>query len=436
MQAGFVALLMAGLLAGCGGKSSSNSNASLRLINATLTHASISLLANSSPAIPATAIDTVSSYAGVAAGGTTLQVNDDAGAALATTSPSLAGNQHYALLAYESGGTLRTAFIAEETAAPAAGRAALRVFDAATDAGAVDVYVTDPAVDITTGTSSPTFSLPATNSAQSTQFLSFAPATYRVRVTAAGVPTDVRLDIPSIVLASGQLATVIVTPTTGGALANGSVLLQQGAYTAARNTNARVRLAAAVSGGAQVTATAGAPAGNVGNAVVSPFVTGYVVVPAGSAISVSVNGNSVGSPAGTLAAGSDNTLLVHGSPASSTASLVIDDNRLPTLSTNLKIRLLNGLTGAAPPPVRLVANLLIVADNVQPGTASAYPAVAVATATPTTLLAVYSTSGGPNLYPAGSGSSGTGQTLPPNAVYTLFMFGDSGAPAPFLSRDR
>ena len=52
---------------------------------------------------------------------------------------------------------MRTTVIAEDTAAPAAGTASLRVFDAATDAGAIDVYVTDPAVDITTLTS-PTFS--------------------------------------------------------------------------------------------------------------------------------------------------------------------------------------------------------------------------------------------------------------------------------------
>ena len=93
---------------------------------------------------------------------------------------------------------MRTTVIAEDTAAPAAGTASLRVFDAATDAGAIDVYVTDPAVDITTLTS-PTFSFSSSTSLQASGFLSIAPGTYRVRVTGAGNPADLRLDMPSVV---------------------------------------------------------------------------------------------------------------------------------------------------------------------------------------------------------------------------------------------
>ena len=54
-----------------------------------------------------------------------------------------------------------------------------------------------------------------------------APGTYRIRVTGAGNPSDLRLDIPS---RPGQPAgaTVILTPTAGGTLANGSVLIEDG----------------------------------------------------------------------------------------------------------------------------------------------------------------------------------------------------------------
>ena len=428
--AGMAWALAAATLVGCGGNNSSNT-ANLRLVNATLTHASITLLANSTSVIAATPLDTVSSYSGVSTGSPALQINDaTSGTVLATTAPSLAGGQHYALVAYESGGTLRTAVIGEDTAAPISGTAVLRLFNTATDAGAIDVYVTDPSVDIST-LSSPTFSFAASSSTQASAFLSFAPGTYRVQVTGAGNTSDLRLDMgASVTLASQQIDTVILTPTTGGTLVNGSVLIQQAAYAASRNTNSRVRLAAAVSGNALVTATAGAPLGNIGLNVVAPSVGGYVVVPAGSAIAVGVNGNSVGSPVGALTAGSDNTLLVYGNPATAVASIVVDDNHLPALSTNLKIRMLNGLTGASPPPLTLEANFAIVANNVLPGTASAYSVVAVATAS-TTSLAVYSPSSVANLYPGGSGL-----TLPPNAVYTLFMLGDQGAPLPVLRKDR
>src|SRR5664280_3513124 len=213
---GAMAITAAALMAACGGGGSNSSQASVRLLNATVTHPNLSLLSNSSSIVSPVPIDTVSNFVGVDSGSPTLQINDaDTGTALATTSPSLGSSQHYVVVAYESGGSLRTAVIQEDNAAPTTGTAVLRVFDAATDAGAVDVYVTDPATDLAT-VSSPTFSFPASTQAQSGVFLSFAPGTYRVRVVGSGNIADLRLDIPSIVLASQQLATVFLTPTSGG----------------------------------------------------------------------------------------------------------------------------------------------------------------------------------------------------------------------------
>ena len=205
----------AAALAGCG-SSSSNKNASVRLVNATLTHASINLLANSEPVVTATAINTVSEYADVPSGSPSLQVNDaTSGAVLAVTAPTVAESQKFALVAYESGGAVRTAVISEGTTLPPANTAIVRIFNAATDAGSIDVYITDPAVDITT-LSSPTFSFTSSTSVQATNFASFAApspagATYRIRVTGAGNPSDLRLDIPSILLLNQRVATVILT---------------------------------------------------------------------------------------------------------------------------------------------------------------------------------------------------------------------------------
>lgn len=411
-------------LTACGGGGGSSDSASVRLVNATLTHASISLLANGVAAVDATAIDAASGYVGVAAGSPALQVNDTtSGSALATLAPSVAKDSHYVVIAYESGGTLRTTVIAEDTAAPAAGTASLRVFDAATDAGAIDVYVTDPATDITTLTS-PTFTFISSTSLQASGFLAIAPGTYRVRVTGSGNPLDLRLDMPSVALTSQEVAALMLTPTTGGTLVNGAVLAQQGTYTAGRNTSARVRLAAAVSSGAIVSASAGTAA--IGSNVVAPSVGGYVIVPAGAALNVSVNGASITAPAVTLAAGSDSTLLVHGAAAAPTASLIADDNHLPATSGNLKLRLLNGLTGAAS-PLTLDAAFAVIASNVVPGTASPYAVVASSTAlrvdvfSPASLTPIYSDSA---------------LSVPGNAVYTLFMLGDAATPIPLLRRDR
>ena len=420
-----VALSAVAALTACGGGGGgSGDNASVRIVNATLTHASVDLLANGSVAVGATASDSVSGYAGVAAGSPALQVNDSTtGSALATLAPSVASGGHYVVIAYESGGALRTTVIAEDAAAPAAGTASLRVFDAATDAGAIDVYVTDPATDITT-LSSPTFTFAASTTLQASGFLSIAPGTYRVRVTGSGNPLDLRLDMPSVTLTNQQVAAIFLAPTVGGSLVNGAALVQQGAYTAGRNTSARVRLAAALTSAATVSATAGGAA--IASNVVAPSVGGYVLVPAGAALNVSVNGASVGAPATTPAAGSDSTLLVYGSAAAPTASLIADDNHLPTTTGNLKMRLLNGLTGAAS-PLTLDAAFAVIASNVLPGTASPYAVVGSSTAlrvdvfSPTSLTPVYSD-------PALS--------VPGNAVYTLFMLGDAGSPKPLLRRDR
>lgn len=418
-----LALAGAATLVGCGGKGGSGDTANVRLVNATLTHASITLLANSTSVIAATPLDTASTYSGVSTGSPALQINDaTSGTVLATTAPSLAGGQHYALVAYESGGTLRTAVIGEDTAAPASGTAVLRIFNTATDAGAIDVYVTDPSVDIST-LSSPTFSFAASSSTQASTFLSFAPATYRIRVTGAGNTSDLRLDIPSVVLASQQIDTVILTPTTGGTLANGSVLIQQGAYTAARNTSARVRLAAAVSSSAVVAASAGGT--TIASGFVAPAVGAYVIVPSGAAFTVTVNGAAVAAPAAALAAGSDATLLVYGNVGSATASLIADDNHLPALTANLRLRLVNGITGAAA-PLTLEANFAVLASDVAPGTASGYSVIAAAASTQ---LDVVDSSTQASLY-------SNSLVIPGNAVYTLFMVGGAGAPSGLLRRDR
>jgi hypothetical protein len=420
-----LALLCAVAVTSCGGKNSSSSTASVRLVNATLTHSSLTLLSNAAVVGTATAADSVSDYVGVVSGSPTLQVNDGVtSAALATLSPSVGGGAHYVLVAYENGGIVRTTVINEDVAAPAAGTASLRAFNAATDAGAIDIYVTDPAADIATLTS-PTFSFGTSTALQTSGFLSITPGTYRIRVTGAGNTSDLRLDIPSVVLASQQVASVILTPTTGGTLVNGAFLVQQAAYTAARNTNARIRLAAAVAGGATVTASSGTKA--IGTSVTSPAVGAYTLVPAGGPLNISVNGGTVAAPAAVPAAGSDSTLLVYGPAASAAASLIVDDNHLPAIATNLKLRIINGITGAAAPPLTLNAAFAVIASNVQPGTASTYGVVGASTAlrldvfSPSSLTPIYSES---NL------------AVPGNAVYTLFMLGDAGAPIHLLQRDR
>lgn len=416
-------VLMGVVLAGCGSGDSSG-DGSLRLINATRTHASLDLYQSSALAESATQMDTISGYASVPVGSPTLQLNDAGGStALLTTATTIVSGQHYTLLAYESAGSLKTAVLTEDFSAPASGTGQLRIFDTAIETGAIDVYITTPSTDLST-LSTPTTAFSAQTYAQSSGLMAYAPGTYRVRVTASGNKSQLLLDIPAVTIVDQQILTVALTPSAGGILLDGSMLSQQGAYTAARNTTARVRLAAAVSGGVPVAASAGSSV--IDSFTAAPAVGIYSIVPASGALNISVNSNSVGAPASTLTAGNDYTLLVYGSGTSATASLITDDNHLPTLATNTKLRLINGLTGTAT-GLTLEADFAAVASNVLPAVASAYGTVPGNSSMELDVTSALSSTA---IY------SRSGLNIPASSIYTLFMVGDSSAPQAVLRRDR
>ncbi|HWI11008.1 MAG TPA: DUF4397 domain-containing protein [Burkholderiaceae bacterium] len=421
-------------VSGCGSGGGDSSSANVRVANATLSpsHASIDLLVNAAIVPPAVAVGTVSAYAAPAAGSVTLQVNDAGGAtALVTAVPTLTGGNHYTVVAYESGGVVKfTPAIGEDVALPAAGVTTLRIYDAAIEAGAVDVYITAGACTTANLTTiSPAANFGAIVSVAATTVTQGA-GTYNVCATGSGSKTDIRMSLP-VTLAGQTVATVLMTPTSGGALINGALLVQQGAYTAVPNPNARVRLAAAVSGGATVTAlasdsTLSAPI--TIDSSVAPAFGFYALVPATSSLNVNVGvGNSVQVP-GSLVAGSDATLLVYGSPSSSTATLIADDNRPPTSATATRLRLINGVTGSAG-TLTLTANSAPVGINIGAGQWSSYQSLIGTTNNAGTAntfsFGLTSSTAGP--LTGLLGASGTG-TLNSNATYSVLAVGDISAP--------
>ncbi len=413
--AGVSAIAMA--LSGCG-SSDSSSSVTLRFANATLTHASLQLLVSSTPAITNTTLDTASATTYSAGSGTVaLQVNDNgSGTSLVSFQPTLANGLHYLVLAYESGGAVRTALINEDYTVGATGATNLRIIDLAPEAGKLDIYITSNACNATSLTAlSPTGSFNTSPVQPLVQ--SQGNGTFNVCVTALGSKNDIRLAMP-ITLVGAQAVDIVLTPASGGALLNGSVIVQQGAYAATRNTSARVRLAAAVSANALVSSTSSSGVVlDPGSA--APNYGFYTLVPASDALNVTVNGASVGLSSGTLKAGSDSTLLVYGAPGSATATLLADDNRPPTDATTAKVRLVNGVTGSAG-TLTLTAGSAPIGINVAPGTASGYAAITPASST-TTLLQLTSSANG--TYPAD-----TTNTLTANTVYSVLAVGDSAAP--------
>ena len=276
------------VLASCG--SSSSSSVSLRLANATLTHPSLDMLVNSSAAVTGTLTDTISSYVAPGSGSDTLQINDSgSGTVLATTVPTLTAGSHYTVVAYEAGGAVKTVVLSEDFTTPVSGSAELRVYEVAPSAGKLDVYITDPATDLSTVTS-PTYSF---ITGVTTPLLTLSPGNYRVRITGYGNKADLRMDTGAstpVTLTNQEIVTVLATPAAGGVLLNGSTIIEQGAYTASRNTNTRVRLAAAVPGGATVTALAGT---TPIDSSVAPNLGYYALVPSSSTHELTVSIHNV-----------------------------------------------------------------------------------------------------------------------------------------------
>ncbi|MDE2613830.1 MAG: DUF4397 domain-containing protein [Burkholderiales bacterium] len=417
-----VALALA--LTGCKSGSGSGS-ASVRVVNATHGHASIDLLVSGTKYAGPATTGQASSYGSVPSGSQTVQWADSGTVtALASVGPSLSESQAYTLIAYDSNGLLKAAWVGENDVAPAANTLNLRVIDLATDAGAVDVYVTAPGVDL--NTVNPNFSVGASGTSPSTAFLAFTPGTYEIRVTANGNKGDLRLDIPSVALANQQNVVVLLTPTLGGALVDGGVLIEQGAYTASYNGNARVRLVSGVPGG---TVSASTATTTLASNLPSPSIGSYAMVPPGAAAwTVSVNGAAAAVPPITLSAGSDNTLLVTGQQASPAVSLLVDDNHAPAVTTMANVRLVNGTTDAVN-GLTLTVDSAIVANGVVPGSSSAYANVRVQAST-TSHFEVSTLPLTPTPIAA------IDRTLVAGGVYTVFVLGNTATAITKIWADR
>ncbi|MGN7873886.1 DUF4397 domain-containing protein [Roseateles sp. 22389] len=410
------------LLAACGGGGDS-STAQMRLLNASIGYAALDMSVDSTTVNSAVAYAGVGSYADVktSATGTEIQSNS-VGSTLASSTPTLAAGSHYAMIAYGSAGSLQTTLLQEDQEAPASGKSKLLVLNLAPDAGSMDVYVTG--ADETLDTASTVAAGIAAGSGSG--YVSLNSGTFRVRLTAAGSKSDVRLDIPSITLPSAGVSTLVLTGSAGGVLVNGIQLIQQGATTNFPNTTARARLVAAVGGSALVSGSVGQTA--LMPTSVAPTIGDYTTLTAGAAdLSVYVNGQLMSFAKPTLVAGNDYTLMVWGPAASPQLAVLTDDNRLPTSpTTTAKIRLVNGVASAAT-GLTLNVDYSALASNVVAGTASTAQTTPASTSA---LLTVTSPSSTTPVYSL----SDLGITA--GYVYTVFVMGDSTAMVGSLRRER
>lgn len=422
LRAAVAGALGAGL-AGCGGQveKSDREVARVRLLNASTAYPALDLLIDDSRKNDTIAYGAAGDYARIDPGSVTTAVTGaGGGATVASSTQTLSGGKSYTVVAYGWQGAMASALLDEDTAAADSARSKLRVLNAATDAGSLDVYLTgatdalDSASPVAAGIAGGSLS----------SFSAIGAGSYRLRITAAGDKGDLRLDVSGLALSSTEVATLVVTPGIGGVLVHALLLVQRGSVTALANTLARARIVASVAGNAKVTASLGGA--TLMSAGTSPTIGAYAAVAAGTpALSLVVGGQPVSTQNVTLPAGSDATLLVWGDAAAPQLAVISDDNRLPLSSANAKLRLVQAVNGLAS-GLTLTADFSAIATDVLAGGASAYGNLAGASGidlevtSPLVTGALYANEA----------------TLAARGVYTLFMLGDMPSPTAALRKER
>ncbi len=414
------AVILAGFsvfVAGCGGGgSSSGGSAGWRVVNLSNDISPVDVYANTTKTQTGVALDSVTPYQAINVDSYTLKVtasNDTASVLASTFTFSPSKDKNYSAIITGRSGSARLATLLddEDTSGTAVGTARVRVYNASPESGPIDVYITNVA-DIAEVTPN----ISGLGAASVSGFRDVSAATYRLRVTGAGDPNDVRLDVPGLVLASKEASTLVISAGVSGQLANAAKIVQGGGVTPLKNTQARVRVVAGVVSSALVSVSVG------GTEVVSggqrsPSLGSYARIEsqagANQPVALSVNGTPVTSFSRSFVAGGDYTVIVYGTTAAPQIQVLTDDNRLPATG-RYRMRLVHVDSSLGGLTLQVDSQELDPVVDVQPGTTSGF---ATAASNSTALLEVITSSDIRQVY------SKSDVNLASQGVYSLFVIG-------------
>jgi hypothetical protein len=422
---GFTALL-AGfslLLAACGSNNDDDTSgtAQWRILNLNAELPSADIYTGTDRRFAAVAADQLTNYDGISSGSYTVRITAAGSATSLLSSPfSLSKDRNYTGIVWGRSGSVKFATLPEndDTAQIGTGNARIRVYNATADAGTFDIYLTQSGANLEDETPIAASGVSATLGG----YKELSSGDYRLRVTASGDPSDIRLDVPVLTLTEKTYSTLVLTAGPGGVLLNGTHVLQQGAVTLLKNTQARLRTVASANTNAVVAVRLDSTTFSAG--LRSPTVGSYQRVTAGArTVDVLVNGANVSSVSRTLAAGGDYTLLVYGTNG---VTLVTDDNRLASAG-RYRMRLINGAAGTDPLSLLVDFATFDPTNDIAPGAASGFFS---GTANSSARVDVSSTSGSSLVY------SDTDVNLQTGGVYTMFVLGGNTAPTGILRKDR
>lgn len=415
-------VVFAGMLGACSSSSNNVAPTSVRLVNATTAGATspvLDLSLSGAPAVTAVAVGSASGYVSQNPSTYAASVTDETGT-LSSGTPltvNLGTGESYTIVAYTLGTTVAMGYLTDNLGIPSSGQSTVAFANFSTDAGPLDVYVLPQNTASVPAGVNPVFgsvtgqSLPVTEPA----------GVYTIIATKPNSPTDVRFINESVSLTGGQAEVMAFTPTSGGGLVNGMLIVQGGNPTTMAMAYARVRIAAEMpTASTQVTAAVGTTSVTASNA---PYVGPYTLVPAGGPLtSVAAGGTAVTPPTTTLIAGNDYTLVVYGSTP--TAALFADDNQYPGNGV-ATIRVVNAAPTSGQVNLYLNSAFTVSATYATAAAASAYVGIAPSTSEPISLVGSTAIS-----LPSSTANFVAG------SVYSVFVYETGSGTAGFLVEDR
>jgi hypothetical protein len=331
---------------------------------------------NGTPAFTGVAFESYTAYQDYDNNNTSFAVNlTGSTSTLVSFSYPLAGEQPYTVLLYGSTSNPQITMVAEVADPPTNGSIQFAVFNAASNQGGVDIYVTTPGVDI--GTVNSNFGNVAFGG--TTFNLAFQPGTYQIRVTPTGTKTVI-YDSGGTVLTPNIALSFIMYSRGSGSLVNASVLQAEGPIAILNSIFARMKAVNAAQDVGPVNQLIGTL--QVSQNVNFAAASGYTVVPQG-ATTVSFEasatpGATLASTPATIPPAVDTTAVITGLPGSQVA-FVLNDLNVPPSAGADRLRFVNASPGAN--PVNAAVNGTALASNVAFGTASAYVQTSPATVT-------------------------------------------------------
>jgi hypothetical protein len=220
MKTRVASLLVFGVLVaveGCGGSSGSapsGPKATLRLLNDFVDVASVSGKVGGADALLNQPFGTISTYVHYPTGTRAVSFTDaGASSLLVSTNEDLVANEGYTAIGLGSAGKGRHVMYLTDLLTPTAGQARVRVLNGDEDAATVDVYVTPTATASLTGLTPDESAVAFLDG--STAYLTIAPGTYKIWITAAGLP-DTIIVTNNVTFTAGQVETLLAIKEAGG----------------------------------------------------------------------------------------------------------------------------------------------------------------------------------------------------------------------------